>query len=118
VPCGVTLGKLIVEIDDNVQYEASMPSFFMQTMQSEGLGMNTLTIRRDETQALPIDPQMLSCITQAIEQAGSAGVGVELGLYPLHTRVAWSGRTRARPTKRAPIGSYGFGSRATRTSAS
>jgi hypothetical protein len=36
---------LIVGINDSSGYEASVPSFFMPTMQVEGLTLNPLTLR-------------------------------------------------------------------------
>src|SRR5579863_6120203 len=97
VPCGSAAGHLIVGINDDVYYEASVPSFFMPTMQSDGLGMNALTIRWDDTQPTSIDPTLVSTIQQVIGEAASAGVTVELDLYPLHSQVFTDG-ARCRPS--------------------
>ena len=37
-----------------------MPAFFMPTMQADGLKMNALTIRWDDTQPTTIDPDLAS----------------------------------------------------------
>ncbi len=97
VPCGAAAGKLIVGINDDVGYEASMPAFFMPTMQADGLRMNSLTIRWDETQVAPIDPTLQANLTAVIGEAAAAGVAVELDLYPLHSQV-FTGGTRCAPS--------------------
>ena len=98
LPCAAASGKLIVGINDDVGYEASVPTFFMPTMQSEGLKMNALTIRWDETSAAAIDPTLQSNLTTVIGQAQAAGITVELDLYPLHSQV-FTGGTRCTPSK-------------------
>src|ERR1700757_4752766 len=84
--CSAASANLIVGINDAVQYEASTPSFFMPTMQSEGLKMNALTLRWDDTQPTTIDPVIGPDIQQVVGEAASAGVTVELDLYPLHSQ--------------------------------
>ena len=49
--------------------------------------MNALTIRWDETQPTSIDPDLQNYLTQVIAAAQTAGVTVELDLYPLHSQV-------------------------------
>jgi hypothetical protein len=92
VPCGPAAANLIVGINDAVQYEASMPSFFMPTMQSDGLKLNALTLRWDDTQPTTIDPVLGADIQEVIGEAASAGVSVELDLYPLHSQAFTDGR--------------------------
>jgi hypothetical protein len=87
--------NLIVGINDDVKYEASQPTFFMPTMAADGLKMNALTIRWDETQPTSIDPDLQAAITQVISAAQTAGVTVELDLYPLHSQ-AFTGGKRCR----------------------
>jgi hypothetical protein len=58
VLCCSAAANLIVGINDDAKYEASVPSFFMPTMASEGLRLNALTIRWDETSPTPIDPDL------------------------------------------------------------
>jgi Cellulase (glycosyl hydrolase family 5) len=91
VPCGSAAAHLIVGINDDSGYEASVPSFFMPTMQSDGLTMNALTIRWDDSQPTSIDPTLVGNIQQVIGEAASAGVTVELDLYPLHSQVFTNG---------------------------
>ena len=95
--CCSAAANLIVGINDDAKYEASVPSFFMPTMSSEGLKLNALTIRWDETSPTPIDPDLLASISQVLSLAQSAGVTVELDLYPLHSQVFTDGQ-RCSPT--------------------
>jgi Cellulase (glycosyl hydrolase family 5) len=83
--------NLIVGINDDVKYEASQPAFFMPTMAADGLKMNALTIRWDETQPTSIDPDLQTYLTQVIAAAQTAGVTVELDLYPLHSQALTGG---------------------------
>ena len=83
---------MIVGINDDAKYEASVSSFFMPTMASEGLKVNALTIRWDETAATPIDPDLQNYISQVIASAQSEGVTIELDLYPLHSQVFTDGQ--------------------------
>jgi hypothetical protein len=89
--CAGASANLIVGINDDAKYEASVPTFFMPTMQAEGLKMNALTIRWDDTQPTTIDPDLVSNISQVISSAASAGVTVELDLYPLHSQALTDG---------------------------
>ena len=84
--------NLIVGINDDVKYEASESAFFMPTMAAEGLKMNALTIRWDETQPTAIDPDLQDYLAQVIDAAATAGVTVELDLYPLHSQALTGGR--------------------------
>ncbi len=97
VPAGAATANLTVGINDDATYEASVPSFFMPTMQAEGLKVNALTIRWDDTQPTSIDPQLSANISSVIASASAAGVTVELDLYPLHSQVFTDG-TRCRPS--------------------
>jgi hypothetical protein len=58
--------KLIVGINDDVKYEASASTFFMPTMQADGLKMNALTIRWDDTQPTNLDPDLATYLAQVI----------------------------------------------------
>ena len=49
-PAAARRPTLIVGINDDVRYEATVPTFFMPTMQADGLKMNALTMRWDDTQ--------------------------------------------------------------------
>jgi len=56
---GAATATLIVGINDDAKYESSVPAFFMPTMKAEGLKLNALTIRWDETAptTIPADQQ-------------------------------------------------------------
>src|SRR5215831_14737856 len=84
--------NLIVGINDDVKYEAAQPEFFMPTMAGDGLKMNALTIRWDDTQPTSIDPDLQAALTQVISAAQTAGVTVELDLYPLHSQAFTGGK--------------------------
>jgi len=83
--------NLQVGINDSAGYEASVPSFFMPTMQADGLTVNALTLRWDETQPTTIDPVQEAAIAADIQSAAAAGVTVELDLYPLHSEALTDG---------------------------
>ena len=77
---------LIVGVNETAGYEASVPTWFFPTMRSEGLTVNALTLRWDNTQPTLINPSDQSAIQTDIQAAASAGVTVELDLYPLYSR--------------------------------
>jgi Cellulase (glycosyl hydrolase family 5) len=91
-PCSAATANLIVGINDDAGYEASQPTFFMPTMQADGLKMNALTIRWDDTQPTSIDPTVQANINSVIAAAATAGVTVELDLYPLHSQALTDGK--------------------------
>ncbi|HEY4349370.1 MAG TPA: hypothetical protein VGM80_17475, partial [Gaiellaceae bacterium] len=95
--CCSATANVIVGINDDAKYEAATSSFFMPTMASEGLKVNALTIRWDETSTTPIDPDLQTFIGQVISSAAGAGVSVELDLYPLHSQV-FTGGQRCAPS--------------------
>jgi hypothetical protein len=84
--------NLIVGINDDARFEASEPAFFMPTMAADGLQMNAVTIRWDDTQPTSIDPDLQNYITQVIAAAQSAGVTIELDLYPAHSQAFTGGK--------------------------
>ncbi len=95
---GSAAANLIVGINDDVRYESAQPAFFMPTMAADGLAMNALTIRWDETQPTSIDPDLQSSLTQVIAAAQTAGVTVELDLYPLHSQALTGAKRCPAPT--------------------
>ncbi len=97
VPAGAASANLRVGINDDAGYEASVPTFFMPTMAADGLQVNALTIRWDDTQPTSIDPELQASIESVIASAAGAGVTVELDLYPLHSQ-AFTGGSRCRPS--------------------
>jgi hypothetical protein len=89
--CCCAAANLIVGINDDARYEASASSFFMPAMSAEGLKLNALTIRWDETAPDAIDPDLEEFVTEVISSAQAAGITIELDLYPLHSRVFTDG---------------------------
>ena len=97
VPAGAATVNLTVGINDDVKYEASVPTFFMPTMQTDGLKMNALTIRWDDTQPTTVPDDLVGYINSVIQSAAAAGVTVELDLYPLHSQALTDG-LRCKPS--------------------
>ena len=91
VLCASASAKLIVGINDDAEFESTQPTFFMPTMQADGLQTNALTIRWDDTQPTWIDPTLEADIKAVIASAATAGVTVELDLYPLHSQALTDG---------------------------
>ncbi len=96
VPCGAAAAApgpvpLIVGINDDVKYESTVPAFFMPTMHADGLKLNALTLRWDDTQPTTIDPDLAGYLTTVIGEAATAGVTVEFDLYPLHSQAFTDG---------------------------
>jgi hypothetical protein len=96
--CASASAKLIVGINDDAKYETTVPTFFMPTMQADGLGMNALTMRWDDTQPTVVDPDLSTYISSVISAAQGAGVTVELDLYPLHSQALTGGKKCAPST--------------------
>jgi hypothetical protein len=97
-PCSAS-ATLIVGINDDVKYEAAAPAFFMPTMEADGLKMNALTMRWDDTQPSTVDPDLSNYIGSVVTAAQSAGVTVELDLYPLHSQAFTGGQKCVPSTK-------------------
>jgi hypothetical protein len=83
--------RLIVGVNETDGYEASVATWFFPTVQREGMKVNALTLRWDNTQPTLINPSDASAIQTAIQGAASAGVTVELDLYPLYSRSLTNG---------------------------
>ncbi len=91
VPCSSAAGALVVGINDDVKYESTVPAFFMPTMHADGLKLNALTIRWDDTQPATIDPDLAGYLTTVVGEAAASGVTVEFDLYPLHSQAFTDG---------------------------
>src|SRR3954447_13144657 len=89
---GTAGAKLIVGVNDDVKYESAQPAFFMPTMQADGLKMNALTMRWDDSQPTTVDSDLATYISTVVTAAQNAGVTVELDLYPLHSQSLTGGR--------------------------
>ena len=88
---------LIVGVNDDAAQDATVSTWFYATMQSEGLKLNALTLRWDDTDPSWIPQGSIAAIDQAIVKAKAAGVTVELDLYPLHSQ-AFTGGQRCAPS--------------------
>src|SRR4051794_32777714 len=96
LPCSAS-ATLIVGINDDVKYESAVPTFFMPTMQANGLKINALTMRWDDLQPSTIDTELADYIGSVVSAAQSAGVTIELDLYPLHSQ-AFTGGKKCAPS--------------------
>jgi hypothetical protein len=81
---GPARAGLSVGINDDAATEAATSSWFFPAMQSEGLTVNTVTLRWDEGAPTTIPSAEVSGINAVIAAAARTGVTVELDLYPLH----------------------------------
>jgi hypothetical protein len=82
---------LSVGINDDVANEAATATWFFPTMQAEGLTVDTVTLRWDETAPAAIPAGQASTVNAVIEAASRSGVTVELDLYPLHASALTDG---------------------------
>ncbi len=96
VVCGVamlalsgTASALTVGVNDDAPKDGGVSAWFFNTMQSEGLGDDAISVRWDETAPTSIPAQ--SNIAAAIAKASANGVSVELDLYPLHSQALTGG---------------------------
>ena len=90
---GAASGALVVGVNDDAPKDPTLASWFYSTMVSEGLGVDTLSLRWDEGDPTAIPDQ--DDVSQAIAAANAAGVSVELDLYPLHSQAFTGGSTCA-----------------------
>lgn len=94
---GAAAANLTVGINDDVKFESTMPSWFMPTMNSEGLKMNALTLRWDDAAPTTIPADLAGYLNAVIASAKAAGVEIELDLYPLHSQV-FTGAAKCNPS--------------------
>jgi hypothetical protein len=95
------LAGVSVGVNEDVYFEASSASFFFATMKSEGLQVDTVTLRWDETAPTTIPTEQAKSASTAIANADAAGITVVLNLYPLHSQALTRGvacRRSADPT--------------------
>jgi hypothetical protein len=95
IAAGTASANLSVGVNDDAGKDSTVAPWFYSTMQSEGLGIDTLTLLWDET--VPEDIAAAGAIDDAIRAAQADGVTIELDLYPLHS-TAFTGGTRCRPS--------------------
>ena len=82
--------SLGVGVNDDTPKDGGQSTWFYSTMQSEGLKINTISIRWDETN--PSDIPAAAGVDQAIAKAKANGVTIELDLYPLHSAAFTGGQ--------------------------
>ena len=82
--------NLTVGVNDDTGKDPTANTWFYSTMQAEGLKIDTLTVRWDETNPTNIDGA--TAIDQALVKAKAAGVTIELDLYPLHSAAFTGGQ--------------------------
>jgi hypothetical protein len=73
-----------VGVNDDATVESATASWFFPAMQAEGLSVDTVTLRWDESSPSAIPAAEIAAVTTDIEAAARAGVTIELDLYPLH----------------------------------
>ena len=95
VLAGTAAANLSVGVNDDASKDAGVSSWFYSTMQSVGLKINTLTVLWDERS--PTEIAGAGAIEQAIANAKSSGVTIELDLYPMHS-MAFTGGNRCAPS--------------------
>jgi hypothetical protein len=87
---GAASASLGVGVNDNAGKVSTMSSWFYSTMPFEGLRLNAITERWDDTQPTMV-PDVAS-VNDALAKARANGVNVVLDLYPLHSQVFTSGQ--------------------------
>jgi hypothetical protein len=92
---GGAAANLSVGVNDDAAKGPLVGPWFYSTMQSVGLRIDTLTLLWDET--APTEIAGAGLIDDAIAQAETSGVTIELDLYPLHS-MAFTGGSRCAPS--------------------
>jgi hypothetical protein len=82
-------------VNDDAAKDPTVATWFYPTMQSVGLRINTVTVLWDETAPTVIPRE--AGIEQAIEQAKTLGVTIELDLYPARS-TAFTHGTKCAPS--------------------
>jgi hypothetical protein len=87
--------SLVVGVNDDTPKNPPLAAWFYSTMAADGLQVDTLSLRWDDTAPTTIPD--LPYVTQAIAAAAAQGVSVELDLYPLHSQ-AFTGGSACAPS--------------------
>ena len=80
---GGAAANLSIGVNDDASKDPTVAPWFYSTMQSVGLRINTLTLLWDENS--PSDIAGDGAIDEAIAEAKTSGVTIELDLYPAHS---------------------------------
>jgi hypothetical protein len=86
---------LVVGVNDDAGSDPALAGWFDPTVEQLGLTEVAFTLRWDETAATAIPNQ--AAISAAVVRARTAGITVELDLYPLHS-TAFTGGVRCLPS--------------------
>ena len=92
---GVAHAGLIVGANDDGPLAPGEAGWFYATMASEGLTLDTITLRWDDTAPTTIADE--TQLRQALTLAAANGVTIELDLYPLHS-MAFTGGAACPPS--------------------
>ena len=92
---GGAAANISVGVNDDAAKDPLVAPWFYSTMKSVGLRIDTLTLLWDET--APTEIAGAGLIDQAVAQAETNGVTIELDLYPLHS-MAFTGGRRCAPS--------------------
>jgi hypothetical protein len=92
---GPVQGALIVGVNDSAPLDPSDLAWFYPTEAAEGLQLDTLTLRWDDTAPSTIPNR--AEVGQAIAEAKTNGISIELDLYPLHS-MAFTGGAECAPS--------------------
>ena len=87
---GAARASVIVGVNDDAGRNVAQSGWFYPAMGAEGVRVDTLVLRWDETapSEIPDEPD----VERALDLAAANGVTVELDLFPLHSQVftgAW-----------------------------
>jgi hypothetical protein len=92
---GTATAGVSVGVNDDAALDPTLAPWFYPAMGSEGLQLDTITLRWDEGSPTTVPGQ--ASVTQAIAGAAANGVTVELDLFPLHSMV-FTGGARCVPS--------------------
>jgi hypothetical protein len=92
---GGARAAVIVGVNDDAGRNVAQAGWFYPTMGSEGLRVDSITLRWDETAPTALPDQ--TGVERALALAAMNGVTVELDLFPLHSQV-FTGASRCAPS--------------------
>ena len=92
---GTAAANLSVGVNDDAPKDPLVAPWFYETMHSDGLRIDTLTLLWDE--GAPGEIAGAAAVDEAIAAAAADGVSIELDLYPAHS-MAFTGGARCRPS--------------------
>lgn len=87
---------LLVGVNDQAGLDSGLAGWFFPTMSAQGLQVNAIDLRWDETK--PDFVPDVEAVDEALARAAANGITVELGLFPLHSQVFTGGQKCAPST--------------------